>query len=45
MLQSPQWTNEHCERCYDEESPQLKTHEIWCNKHYEEQIEETEETE
>jgi hypothetical protein len=29
-----EWTNEHCERCYGEDNPKLKTREIFCNKHY-----------
>jgi hypothetical protein len=36
-----EWTNEHCERCYGEDNPKLKTHEIWCKKHYQEWLEES----
>jgi|LakMenE18May11ns_1017448.scaffolds.fasta_scaffold9752295_4 hypothetical protein len=40
---STKWTNEHCERCCEEENPQLKTHEIFCAKHYKEWLNEMEE--
>ena len=35
-METIEWTNEHCERCYGEDKPKLKTHEIFCEKHYEE---------
>lgn len=35
-----QWTNKHCERCYGEDNPQLRTHEIYCLKHYKEYLSE-----